>query len=111
MLYLIKWDVDPTGPTLMSASSVDDLIYQLDEVGDPGEASFRPFRGPIAIGFRISTEEDDVTYQVVSPELWSGDTASNMGEYILKLLKSPKGWTRIGDTPVQQWPMYRAAET
>lgn len=103
MLFLIKWGADPTGPSFLTAENVTQLIETLDEVGDPFDASFRPYSGPIAFGLRM-----DEASETLGVEDWSGDTSGLMFECVELMLAEKAVWIRVADVAIDQWPAYMA---
>ena len=58
-LYLVRW---PTlKASLVRARDEDELIYYLDEVADPGGCTYKVYKGPVWIDFKLPFTIRDVT--------------------------------------------------
>jgi hypothetical protein len=100
ILYLIRWPRHPKiAPAIMAARSLAKLIDQLDEEADPGMAEYRRYTGPFALDLAVGGE-------VVAAAEWGGDTGGEMHDHLRRLLDNPKGWKKVTDVPLDQWPEY-----
>ena len=69
-LFLVKWD-DGTF-ALVSATGEDDLIDTLDQLGDPGAASWQEYDGPLWLEFPRVDEELPAEREVQPYEIGLG---------------------------------------
>lgn len=101
-LYIVSWSDGEC--MVIRCRDEDDLIYRLDQFGDPAEATWKVYNGPFVVSLRPQVDRaEDPPFITYSAEL-NGDEAGELSEAMTKF-----AFPRTYEAERQAWDQHEDA--